>query len=756
MRTSRTNYFIGILAALLAYDTASAQPVSWTGASDTDWSNVANWGGTAPGPSDVGLFSSNSAYTNQPNLTAASAIGGLWGTGGAPVAITGSPLTLNGASINGNASAGIEMDAGAGSMAIGAPLVLGGTQSWLNNSGSPLTVSANVDNGGNLLTVAGNGNVAISGNLSDSGGLTLTGGGTLVLSGNNTYTGDTNVNSGTLVAAGPAFGNAAVGGNLYINNGGAVSVTQHDALFGAPPILPSANINAGGLLASAGAVCDIGAVVLSGGTLAGTGDPSYGSWWLNNTVTATGGAVSTMSAAGMTLPQTQTFFVDSGSTLNVTGNFFPTVYNGGNTGGITKTGPGTMILASQNSYTGDTTVNGGTLVLAQKFSTLGASNLTINNGGTVCVPVQDGLWAGASNAQTLTVSAGGLLVIGPQPNDLGAVVLTGGTLAGAGDPAYGSYWFNGTVSATGNALSTLTSPGMTLVGTQTFFADSGSTLNVTGSFTPTAANNSGGIVKTGPGMMTLANTNSYTGDTTVNGGTLDLENSNPNQNQYGSLPGNLYINNGGTVYVGQYDGLYNAANLKTVTINAGGLMTLYPNPSTARIATCDLGPLVLTGGTLDGAGDPIWGSWWLEGVVTATGSAVSTMSALGMTLPQTQTFFVDNGSTLNVTGDIVPTPGANNTGGIIKTGLGAMVLSGSNTYTGGTTVNDGTLVVQSPGSLLDGSNLSVGDPTLLGQFDPQASSEQPVFAGATAPVPEPGTSAMLVAAGLLLLYRWRR
>ena len=479
----------------------------------------------------------------------------------------------------------------------------------------------------------------------------------------------------------------------------------------------------------------------------------------------------------MVLEQSPTFTVTNSSTLYVSGSFMSNstlTSNGYGYGGLTLAGNGTMVLASPNSYIGTTTVNGGTLELAVKWSTLGASNLTINNGGTVYVPQQDGLWAGASNVQTLTIDAGGLLTIGANPNDLGPVVLTGGTLAGDGDPSYGSYWLNSGCTATGGAVSTLSSLGITMSLTQTFFVDSGSTLNVTGSFIPTPDLHAGGIIKTGSGMMILANANSYLGGTTlnggvlqaasynalssgtvaVNGGTLDLE------GEYGSLGGNLTINNGGTVYVGQYDGLYNQSNLQTVTIGAGGLMTIYPNPSTipTPVATCDLGPLVLTGGTLDGTGDQNWGSWWLEGIVTATGSAVSTMSAAGMTLPHTQTFFVDSGSTLNVTGDLVPTSGANNTGGIIKTGPGMMVLSGSNTYTGSTTVNDGTLVVQYPDSLLDGSNVSVGDPALLHEFAGAISAQAggANASSAAVPVPEPGTLALLVVATLLLLYRWRR
>ena len=39
---------------------------------------------------------------------------------------------------------------------------------------------------------------------------------------------------------------------------------------------------------------------------------------------------------------------------------------------------------------------------------------------------------------------------------------------------------------------------------------------------------------------------------------------------------------------------------------------------------------------------------------------------------------------------------------------GTLILSGTNSYSGGTIVDAGTLIVDSPESLLDGSNLSVG------------------------------------------------
>ncbi len=102
-----------------------------------DWGTAANWGGSLPGGADVGQFTSPTGYGFQPNVGELNTIGGIWQTGNAPLNITGtSTLMINGTTISGNASTGIELDPGAGSMSITAPVILGGSQQWFNNSGS--------------------------------------------------------------------------------------------------------------------------------------------------------------------------------------------------------------------------------------------------------------------------------------------------------------------------------------------------------------------------------------------------------------------------------------------------------------------------------------------------------------------------------------------------------------------------------------------------------------------------------------------
>ena len=96
--------------------------------------------------------------------------------------------------------------------------------------------------------------------------------------------------------------------------------------------------------------------------------------------------------------------------------------------------------------------------------------------------------------------------------------------------------------------------------------------------------------------------------------------------------------------------------------------------------------------------------------------------------------------------------GASPDGGLTKSGAGTLVLSGSNTYNGGTTVLDGKLVVTNAWGLADGSSLTVGDPSAFAS--PVVPST--AGAGAAAAMPEPGSLALLAAVATAGWAVWRR
>lgn len=101
----------------------------------------------------------------------------------------------------------------------------------------------------------------------------------------------------------------------------------------------------------------------------------------------------------------------------------PTITNSdASAGGLIKTGAGTLALHGTNTYTGDTTVNAGTLALNGSL----ASPVTVNSGATL---TGTGL-INATNATDLAVAAGGIV----NPGAAGAV----GTLSVTGDVSFAS------------------------------------------------------------------------------------------------------------------------------------------------------------------------------------------------------------------------------------------------------------------------------------------------------------------------------
>jgi len=198
---------------------------SWTGAANTTWNNAGNWSPSGPpGGNDTAVF--NSAFSNQPNLTADAVVGTLLMTNSVAQDVTISSslaaiLTIGGSGIPG---IGILIDSGSAfTLTITARVGIDSSQAWTNNSGNLFTVSGTTLALGeaNTLTVNGTGNTLISAVINDAGGMgsgiIKDGSGTLVVTGHNTYTGGTTVNSGTLLVNGRGdLGTGAV----TVNNSG--------------------------------------------------------------------------------------------------------------------------------------------------------------------------------------------------------------------------------------------------------------------------------------------------------------------------------------------------------------------------------------------------------------------------------------------------------------------------------------------------------------------------------------------------------
>jgi autotransporter-associated beta strand protein len=281
------------------------------------------------------------------------------------------------------------------------------------------------------LTIGGN-NAATTyaGVLSGAGSLTKIGTNTLTLTGASTFTGNVNVNGGTL--AGPTANNAFLGSgtaarNITVNNGGVLNFNTSSDALGGVGSTPTATlvVNSGGTVTNSGvSVITLGPVNLNGGTMfAGTGNAVGESYLFKGAVTVGGSAPSyllgvggatsgykfganvTFNVADVTASSSEDLIV-SGQ-INGTNGTQPSVY------GFIKTGNGTMLLTTNNTYTGTTTVSNGTL---QVNGTVAMSSATVMTNAVLC-----GTGTLGSN---VTINAGGILAAGTT-NTVGGAAIAG-------------------------------------------------------------------------------------------------------------------------------------------------------------------------------------------------------------------------------------------------------------------------------------------------------------------------------------------
>jgi autotransporter-associated beta strand protein len=216
---------------------------------------------------------------------------------------------------------------------------------------------------------------------------------------------------------------------------------------------------------------------------------------------------------------------------------------------------------------------------------------------------------------------------------------------------------------------------------------------------------SGSVKFDGSNKTTLRQNNTYTGDTLVRGGILQFYESGSLYNN-GTAAGNIYVESGASLYFNRENvfGTARSSSPVTITVNNGGLVQNDANFN-------NINNLTLNGGELraNGGNSARWQAYALNNVTIGGSNASSitantslnTNNAIFLSLIGTTTFNV--GVTGDGRGDLLVsaklTDGDGVAGSITKTGLGTMVLSGSNTYSGGTFVNGGTVQFSSDAQL---------------------------------------------------------
>lgn len=657
----------------------------------------------------------------------------------------------------------------------------------LNFTGGTLDLAGNVNFTGGVVFFGGVGAInsesgtvsTFSGVISGTGDLKVTGAGTLTLTGDNSYTGKTYLYGGTVsVNRDKNLGDSA--GELQIS-GGALQLTasfdnQRDLLlinsrYGQGVTIENSDTV---LNTFSGLISGVGGLIKKGGgtlVLSNVNNDYWGGTFVN------GGTLS-ISDDGNLGRKTDDLTMDYGSTLLLTGNVTSSrkivigtvvAVNLGETietadqttstlsgvisgqGALIKKGAGTLILSGTNTYSGDTSILGGTLQISSDAN-LGASNgsLTFNGGILYTTGILDtGRSIKLNNDGTIKGTNGKAVTLSGLISGTGKLTLDGGdgveiSLTGANNSySGGTYITDATTLIVGEDSSLGSTLGKLELGSLSVLKLSAATdiqrqivLSTDGSYIDTQANSvtvsgqiSGGtLIKSGAGSLTLTGTNTYTGDTEIDEGTLIVS-----KDENLGTGGSVYFD-GGILKLG-------AAGFVTgrkLFLEAGGTIDTngFNGTFTGIIANgdnqgADYGKLIKTGAgtlTLSGAntysgGTAINGSVVSVGADKNLGAPAGAISFDGGTLLLTEGFNNSRVVTLDAGGGTIQTTtGKSNgfsgivggTGKLTKNGDGTLTLSGANTYTGGTALDGGIVSAKADDNLgaLTGA-LSFGGGTLL-------------------------------------------
>jgi fibronectin-binding autotransporter adhesin len=318
-------------------------------------------------------------------------------------------------------------------------------------------------------------------------------------------------------------------------------------------------------------------------------------------------------------------------------------------GFLSVTGPGTLSLYGSNSYSGNTTITSGTVQVGDGTvahnSNLGSGGAIVSNYGTLIFNNTNtttiyGALAGTgtitqAGSGTLAVAGAGATFSGPLNINGGVVQLQAenalGTPNGVTFNAPATLDLNGNDQTLNNLVDN-NSPGQSIIDDVAGGATSTLTINNTSNqtFSGVIKNTSGtvNLVVSGSAILVLADSNTYTGTTTISGGAL-------------MLTANNSINPASVVTVESINGL-NLANGITVA------NPITVTDSANEFETTSGGNATLTGVvTLTGGGDQ-FRSGSTGGTITYT-NTVAVGAGLGI--------FVEGGNNLAGTSALTSTAG---------------------------------------------------------------------------------------------------
>ncbi len=563
----------------------------------------------------------------------------------------GNTLTLSTALTN----AGGLNKTGAGTAVLtGANTYTGGT----TVSGGILQIGAGGTTGSIVGNVVDNASLAFNrsdvvtfpGVISGTGSVTQMGTGSTAFTGNNTYTGTTTIAAGTLQLGLNTTSGSIVG---PIVDNAALAINRSDSVT-----LP-------GVISGTGTLTQVGA-----GTTILTGNNTYtGTTTINAGTLQLGNGGTSGSIAGPIVDNTALIVNRSDSVT------LPGVISGA--GALTQAGTGTTILTGNNTYTGTTTISAGALQLGNG-GTSGSIVGNVTDNGSLIFNRSDAVTYGGviSGTGSTTKTGAGVLTLtaanayaGPTNINQGVLAFSNPNNLGA---AGNSIVFNGgTLRYLASAFGFLDRPVSLLAG--------GGTLDSNGFSTEFrgVASGVGGLTKIGAGTITLTNTNTYTGVTTINGGALQLGNGGTT----GSIAGDV-VDNASLIFDRSNTQVFAGAISGTGSVTQSG-----------------------TGTTILSAANTYTGGTTISAGTLQIGNNNFTGSIVGNVLNNSALVF-DRTNFLTYAGVI------SGTGSVAKNGTGTLILTGASTYTGATQVNAGTLRVS--GSIASPDTHVLGGATLSG------------------------------------------